>query len=477
VEQARALDEENSQDRQQPEIIDLTDDNIQDSQALRPEKRRKISHGPNPIAEEETPEKKPRKVGTVESARFQSVSTVGQQQKPYEIKDSYEEEQELSPAGVGKARVEIPIPDGFDRDAYSKVVTSSQPSQDSHTSQLPRSSESQILASSQLQTPAPRHKYSSLIWDEDIEGTVPDSQELGSTSYKPSETQVSKTSSTSPQTTGTDLHTGAIINTQGTSGGDFTTSGTVDSCDAEPLAEFTQASYVDTGGQSSSVQTEAPSTDRDQTQAFTQDSGDNQTQDSGPQKPAAALTGFSRRGAHQISSPDPRASSDSPFTGAAQALQSDYNIELSAELSEDTSPSHNPSAQQVLDQTSLLNFPTSSDYSRSLAPQPEDTLKRKSSTSQNEITSSSPHLPIAEESLPQPIGSLTEQHTDRPFSQPNQVSVSQVDVSSSVEFGTQVPFQTAENENSNFVSSSPHIRSSPVQSSSVPSPYVSAVER
>lgn len=477
MEQARALDEENSQDRQQPEIIDLTDDNIQDSQALRPEKRRKISHGPNPIAEEETPEKKPRKVGTVESARFQSVSTVGQQQKPYEIKDSYEEEQELSPAGVGKARVEIPIPDGFDRDAYSKVVTSSQPSQDSHTSQLPRSSESQILASSQLQTPAPRHKYSSLIWDEDIEGTVPDSQELGSTSYKPSETQVSKTSSTSPQTTGTDLHTGAIINTQGTSGGDFTTSGTVDSCDAEPLAEFTQASYVDTGGQSSSVQTEAPSTDRDQTQAFTQDSGDNQTQDSGPQKPAAALTGFSRRGAHQISSPDPRASSDSPFTGAAQALQSDYNIELSAELSEDTSPSHNPSAQQVLDQTSLLNFPTSSDYSRSLAPQPEDTLKRKSSTSQNEITSSSPHLPIAEESLPQPIGSLTEQHTDRPFSQPNQVSVSQVDVSSSVEFGTQVPFQTAENENSNFVSSSPHIRSSPVQSSSVPSPYVSAVER
>jgi hypothetical protein len=100
VEQARALDEENSQDRQQPEIIDLTDDNIQDSQAPRSEKRRKISHGPNPTAEEETPEKKPRKVGTVESARFQSVSTVGQQEKPYEIKDSYEEEQELGKRGL-----------------------------------------------------------------------------------------------------------------------------------------------------------------------------------------------------------------------------------------------------------------------------------------------------------------------------------------------------------------------------------------
>jgi hypothetical protein len=52
-----------------------------------------------------------------------------------------------------------------------------------------------------------------------------------------------------------------------------------------------------------------------------------------------------------------------------------------------------------------------------------------------------------------------------------------VGVSSSVEFGTQVPFQTVENEHSHLVSSSPQIRSSPVRSSSVPSPYVSAVER
>lgn len=484
MEQARSLDEENSQDRQQPEIIDLTDDTILDSQTPRPEKRRKISHGPNPRAEEETPEKKPRKVGTIESARFQSVSTVGQEQNSYEIKDSYEEEQELSQAGAGKARVKIPVPDCFDRDAYSKVVTSSQPSQHSHTSQLPRSSESQDSVSSQLQTPAPRHKYSSLIWDEDIDGTIPDSQEPGSSSYKPSETQVSKNLPTSLETAGTDLNTGAVINTQLTSGGRFSASGTVGSCDAEPLAGFTQASYVDTGGQSSSVQTEAKSPNRDQTRAYTEDSGDNQIKDCGHQEPAAASSDFSQRGTNQTSSPAPRASSESPLTGTAQALQSDYILGPSAELSENTSSSHIPSAQQLLDQSSLLDLQTSSDSSRPLGPQPEGTIKRKSSTSQKEISSSGPHLPIAEGSLLRPIDNLTEQHKDHPFSQRNQVSVSDIEVSSSVEFGTQVPFQTVEveNENSHLVSSSPQIRSSPIQSSpirpsSVPSLYVSAVER
>lgn len=465
VEQTRPEDEEESQ---QQEIIDLTDDSIQDSQPPHPAKRRKITHGPNPTTEEETPEKKPRKVGTVESARFQSVSQEGvaQEGKANEIKDSYEEDQELSSAGAVKAKVAIPVPGWFDRDAYSRVVTSSQPSQLSHASQLPQSSQSQNLSSSQLQTPAPRHKYSSLIWDEDIEGVIPDSQEQpGSSSYKLSETQVSKTISTSLETLEvqtTDFGTSGLENTQVTSGGEFSASGTVDSQFAESLENFTQASYVDQRVQSSSVQTEAPSTDRD----------------SGSLEEAVVSTYSSvRLGAGKASSPELRTSSDSLIhLGVTQASQGNYNIEQPSGLLDEIESSHSPSAQLVEDRNSSTNLPTSSKSSfRVPEGVPEESVREKLPTQAKETPSSPPDLQTSQDSLPLLENSSANQVTTP--SQHGQAPVSEGKVSSSIEFGTQVPFQRVEDENYHPIQSSPNINSPSVRSSSVPSPYVSALER
>ncbi len=463
---------------QPQEAIDLTEDSTQDSQPPHAAKRRKITHGPNPTTEEQTPEKKPRKVGTVESARFQSVSqeAVAQGGKPNEIKDSYEEDQELSSAGVGKARVEIPVPDGFDRDAYSRVVTSSQLSQPSHTSQLTQSSQPEISSSSQVQTPAPRHKYSSLIWDEDIEGVIPDSQEQpGSSSYKPSETQASKAVSTSLETSEvhtTDLDASGLENTQLTSGGEFSASGTVNSQSAEPLDNFTQASYVDKEVQSSSIQSEAPSTDRDQKQTCTQDSRDNQAQDSEAQESAVASTNSSQLGAQAKPSPGLRTLPGSSLhSRIGLASQGDHSTEQSSGLTDETDSSHNPSAQPVVDQTSLPNLQISSDSSsRSLGASSEERGQTKSPTPPNEIPSSSPYLPISQDPLL--LSEEISEKRDTIQSQPCEAPESDDQVSANIEFGTQVPFQRVETEHSHLLLLSPYIRSP-----SVPSPYVSAVER
>lgn len=134
-----------------------------------------------------------------------SQETVDSQRKPKEIKDSYEE-QSLS-NGSGRIRVEIPVDEGFDRDAYSKVtVVSSQPSQNTQTSNPSQSSRlSDTPYQSLFKSSAPRP----FIWDEDEEGEevdrvpiTPDSQFLpGSSSYVPSETQASYTGvSTQPDT-------------------------------------------------------------------------------------------------------------------------------------------------------------------------------------------------------------------------------------------------------------------------------------
>lgn len=311
--------EEREEDTEQQGTKRSTPHSTQDSQPPRPAKRQKITYDSNQTPEEQGPTKKPRRVGTVESARFQSVSQehVEQEEVPNEIKDSYEDDQQLSSPGGGKARVEISVPDNFNPDAYARVVTSSQLSQLSYLSQI---SQSPVQSSLQLQTQTPRHKYSSTIWDEDIEGVIPDSQEQpGSSSYKPSETALSKTATSSRQNTeadtGTDLEELGFSNTQTSPHRDSRASGTVDSEFAEPLDSFTQASYTNIDPHSSSVPTESSKPPSSHPQQISQESRENRSQD--VEHPCGLLdetrppSDFTApQGLEQASSPALRTSSD-----------------------------------------------------------------------------------------------------------------------------------------------------------------------
>lgn len=186
-----------------------------DSQPIRAAKRQRINRSPSSRSSSQPPTKKPRRAGTIETARFQSVSqeTVDSREKPREIKDSYEEEQSLSSESE-RIRVEIPLDETFDRDAYSKVtVTSSQPTQATQPSQPSQpSGPSYTPSQSQLKTPTPRP----FIWDEeegdrkdDTVPIIPDSQDLPrSSSYKPSHTSASKTGVTTRPNTGTNTKEG-----------------------------------------------------------------------------------------------------------------------------------------------------------------------------------------------------------------------------------------------------------------------------
>jgi hypothetical protein len=417
--------------------------------------------------------KKPRKVGTVESARFQSVSQeiVAEEERPNEIKDSYEEEQQLRLAGVGKARVEIPGPqEGFDRDAYSRVITSSQPSQPSQpssTSQLPQSLQSQNLSSSQPQTPAPRHKYSSLIWDEDIEGVDPDSQEQpGSSSYKPSETPISKTVSTLPENsevpTGTDF--GARLgSTQVTSSEDFSLPGTVDSASAEPF--FTQASYVDKGVQSSSVHTASsatPSSARNQIYSSAQESRDNLNVSTTPENSPVQLE------VEASPLPDLGTSIDTSLhlvvTPASQGFQA---VERSSGLPDTIESLHHCSPRPAEEQTSSPDLHSSSESSLQLdeARSKERELLR-SPIPLDEIPSSPPNLLTSQKFLPLHKGSTIEKDTTYQHSQPSQSPQPVTQTSSSIEFGTQVPLEQV--ENAYLIPLSSNIRSSSIALPSVP---------
>ena len=178
-------------------------------QLIRPAKRLRPIPPPSSILSNFPPAKKPRRAGTVETARFQSVSqeTVDFQGKPTEIKDSCEDEQSLS---IGSEciqfRVEIPLKEEFDRDAYLNItVTSSGPSQEtssSQPSQLSRPSNPVPLSRFKTATPY------SFIWDSEEDLLVPeilDSQVLpASSSHKPTQTQVSKTGVATQQSTSTD---------------------------------------------------------------------------------------------------------------------------------------------------------------------------------------------------------------------------------------------------------------------------------
>ncbi|KAH8591476.1 hypothetical protein B0O99DRAFT_632156 [Bisporella sp. PMI_857] len=126
----------------------------------------------------QSPSKNPRRAGTVQSARFQSVSqeSVHKPQSPREIKDSYEDEQNNESAHF---RVEVPhLGSDFDYEAYAKVsIASSQVSQQIHSS---------------LGT-APRNRFKNpknraFIWDEDTPIVIPDSHEPGSSSHHPATT-------------------------------------------------------------------------------------------------------------------------------------------------------------------------------------------------------------------------------------------------------------------------------------------------
>jgi hypothetical protein len=398
---------------------------------------------------------------------------VAEGERPNEIKDSYEEEQQLRLAGVGKARVEIPGPqEGFDRDAYSRVVTSSQPSQPSSTSQLPQSLQSQNLSSSQLQTPAPRHKYSSLIWDEDIEGVVPESQEqLGSSSYKPSETQISKTVSTSPENSEVPTDFGARLgSTQVTSGEDFSLPGTVDSASADPF--FTQASYVDKGVQSSSVQTAssaAPSSARNQIYTSAQESRDNQFQESEPLNVSPTPENSPVQLEVEASPlPDLGTSIDTSLHSVVTpASQGFHVIERSSGLPDTTESLHHFSPRPAEEQTSSPDLHSSSDSSLQLdEARSKERELLKSPTLLDEIPSSPPNLLTSQDILPLHKGSTIEKDTTHQHSRPSQSPQPEVQTSSSIEFGTQVPLEQV--KDTNLVPLSSYIRSSSTALPSVP---------
>ena len=175
---------------------------------------------------------------------------------PIEIDDSYEEEQRLSSyIPPGDIRVEVGVlSDSFDRDGYYKVppssqpsqTTPSQPSQDSQPSQHFKSS-LPAATSSEFRTSA-SNKLASFIWDEDIEGVIPDSQEPGDSPYKLPDTPTSKTRASTTQSTenNTEAEPEAITfkETQlGSSCGASRISGDVDSQLAEPAVLIGASTY------------------------------------------------------------------------------------------------------------------------------------------------------------------------------------------------------------------------------------------
>lgn len=149
-------------------------------------------------------------MGTAETARFQSVSPeetfASRKHPPSEVKDSYDEDQQLS-NDSGRIRVVVAVNEDFDRDAYAKFsIQSSQPSQQSQSSHLspfsqPQSQGIYISQASQSSTSQPQlHPAAprSILSNRDEElgesQVIPDSQEPGSSSYKHSDTSSSSIS-------------------------------------------------------------------------------------------------------------------------------------------------------------------------------------------------------------------------------------------------------------------------------------------
>jgi hypothetical protein len=170
-----------------------------------------------------------------------------------EIKDSYED-QELSSHNTGNIQIRIPVLEDFDRDAYIVAPPSSQAqSQPSGQSSSYNHNSVAPVVSSPLRTPttpASSRRQSPYIWDEDIEGVVPDSQEPDSSSYQPPVTPSSNTGATSkrPTTTETEAELEDIEfrSTQWNSSRDESRdSGNIDSQLAEPASYLGSASHIE----------------------------------------------------------------------------------------------------------------------------------------------------------------------------------------------------------------------------------------
>ena len=155
----------------------------QDTPPIDPSKRKRSFADLNPAPPEQPLPKKTRRVGTAETARFQSISQETHESGEIltEIKDSYEEDKQLSLYEVIQPRVEIPaVYDNFDRGAYSEVSATS-----SSSSQPQPSISIDSQSQSQLQTPIQRAKPSN-IKDRDI---ILDSQALPDSSSSRPETE------------------------------------------------------------------------------------------------------------------------------------------------------------------------------------------------------------------------------------------------------------------------------------------------
>ncbi|KAE8441525.1 hypothetical protein EG329_004871 [Mollisiaceae sp. DMI_Dod_QoI] len=166
--------------------------NSQESQPVRTAKRKREAP-----EEDSTPQgypgtKKVRRAGTKDTARFQSASqeSIALEGLPTEIQDTYAEDSVNSHVeGEPGVRVEIPELAGFDREAYVIAPASSQSSQ---LIQHTQDSTHSTATFSQSHTPLAKRLF---IWDEDLEGTVPDSEgQPGSSSYRPSDTPTSRAS-------------------------------------------------------------------------------------------------------------------------------------------------------------------------------------------------------------------------------------------------------------------------------------------
>jgi hypothetical protein len=217
----------------------------QDGEPVRPAKRQRTAQDPDLVSQEQPSPKKPRKAGTVQTARFQSASqeTFQSQGGPSGTKDSYEEEGQLSSNELRDVFVEVHVRKNFDREAYVTVPSSCDPQPD----QYPQPSEPSLHApsqsQSQLQTSRPHPRRSAFIWDEDI---VPDSQEAGSSSYKLSETPTSKSGFTTRPNTGnnTELDLDFINSQRGSSRDETTGSGDVEAHVQEHSSYRARTSYL-----------------------------------------------------------------------------------------------------------------------------------------------------------------------------------------------------------------------------------------
>ncbi|KUJ17317.1 uncharacterized protein LY89DRAFT_733175 [Mollisia scopiformis] len=223
----------------------------QESQPIRTAKRKRGTSQRESSLQNESGIKKQRRAVTSDTPRFQPAS---ERRVSSEIPDTYEEAQFSSRDGSGPdVRVEIVVPEGFDRDAYALAASSSQSSQNLKTAQ--KSSQSGV---SQAGSPSqPRHRRPDFIWDEDRDSVVSDSWEREESILSKSlDTATKQTGSSGPNSAsiseGLSSHTGlgatqsSIAGERSGSGSDYL---------AEPQTFLASSSYR--GTQATPAQTEA----------------------------------------------------------------------------------------------------------------------------------------------------------------------------------------------------------------------------